>query len=83
MKQQFRRAIKVKSQSPFKGEWEVKNADPHVQTLRLRNEQLQLAQLIAAVDQDCWINCTFTSQSNSKTVYLANTNLDILEKDKV
>lgn len=83
MKQQFRRPIKVKSQSPFKIEWEVKHADPFIQNLKLRNEQLQLAPLVAPTNEDCWINCSLTSQSSSKVLYLTRASLDIIEKAKV
>lgn len=83
MKQVFRKQLKVRSQSPYRIEWEVKNADPYIQSLKLRNEQLQLAQLVAPMEEECWLNCVLISQSVSKILYLSQVNLEVLEKERV
>jgi len=83
MTQHFKRSIKVKSQSPLKLEWDVKNGDPFIQNLKLRNENLQVAPLVAPLDEEFWVNCTLTSQSNSKVIHLSKANIEIIEKQNV
>lgn len=39
--------------------------------------------MVAPSDEDCWIDCVLTSQSNSKALYLTRANLDIIENDRV
>jgi hypothetical protein len=46
MQQFLKKPIKVVSQSPFLFDWDVKSSDPYIQSLKLRNEQLQLAPLL-------------------------------------
>lgn len=41
------------------------------------------APLCAPIDEEFWINCTFTSQSLSKALYLTKANLDLLERSKL
>ena len=83
MTQHFIRAIKAKSVSPLKVEWEVKNGDPFIQKLKLRNENLQVAPLVAPLDEEFWVNCTLTSQSNSRVIYLSKANVEVIERQKV
>lgn len=83
MKQNFSKTLKVRSQSPFIFEWEAKSADPYLQNLKLRSEKLQNAPLVAPSDEEFWFNCTLTSQSVAKPVYLTKANLEILERSKL
>jgi hypothetical protein len=83
MRQQFRKPMRIRSQGPFRVEWDVKHSDPFIQNLRLRNEQLQIAPMVAPSGEECWVNVNLTSQSASKVIYLARANLEILEKSKV
>jgi hypothetical protein len=83
MSQHFKKALKVQSMSPFRLEWEVKNSDPFIQNMRLRNEQLQLAPLVAPLGEEFWIDCTLTSQSASKVIYLSKAFMEIVEREKI
>lgn len=42
-----------------------------------------MASLVAPLDEDCWLNCIFISQSLHKVLYLNNVSLDIVEKERV
>ncbi|CDW91723.1 UNKNOWN [Stylonychia lemnae] len=83
MRQQYRKALKIKSQSPFKISWDIKNSDPFIQNLKLRNEQLQIAPLVAANNEESWVVCTLTSQSQSKVIYLKKVDLHLLCPSRV
>ncbi len=39
--------------------------------------------MVAAIDEDFWVNCTLTSQSVSKPLYLTKATLEIIEKSKL
>jgi Gryzun, putative Golgi trafficking len=39
--------------------------------------------MVAPLDEEFWVDCTLTSQSTTKVIYLSRANLDIIEKSKV
>ena len=61
VKQSIQKSFKIASQSPFKIDWEVKNADPFIQNLKVRNHELQLNHMVAPSDEEFWVNCLITS----------------------
>ncbi len=81
MQQYFKRSLIIRSQNPFRFEWEVKNADPYIQNMRAKSETM--SSMVAPGNQESWIDCILTSQSISKVLYLTKANLDILDKQKV
>jgi hypothetical protein len=81
MQQYFKRSLIIRSQNPFRFEWEVKNSDPYIQNMRAKSETM--SSMVAPGNQESWIDCVLTSQSISKVLYLTKANLDILDKKKV
>jgi hypothetical protein len=39
--------------------------------------------LVAPLEEECWLNCVFVSQSAHKILYLNSVSLDVIEKERV
>jgi len=39
--------------------------------------------MVAPTDEECWINCVLTSQSDSKVLNLTRANIEIIETQRV